>query len=578
MKSTYATSIVLAGLFSLGLVSATPVTARALKVSTDGSCGGTITCQGSTFGNCCSQYGYCGSTAAYCGTGCQPGFGTCTGSTPISSKPSSTSKAASTSKASSTSTPTPTGTNLSDCLNGKSVPVSWVSSPNYAGLAAPYNLRLPYKPVVIVIPTTAQHVQDAVTCAAKAGVKVQAKSGGHSYSSYSSGGKDGSMMIDLQSMQNIKLDTATGIVTVGGGVRLGNLAQGIYDQGQRALPHGTCPGVGIGGHATHGGYGHTSRNWGLAMDTIVGVDVVLANGTMVKVSSTQYPSIFWAVRGAADSFGVAVNFYMQTNPAPTSVTYFEFSFPTMFNAKKTFTNSFLHLQDFAKNSSVIDNRISFGIYMDGSSYSVSGAFFGTVSEFNTKIKPELLRSLPTPSTPKVQSYGWIDYLTLVSGESTISVPLTGYNKHDDFYAKSLTVPESSGGLTATTLNTLYDYLLTGGDVSWFIIVNLYGGPKSSINSKTTDFAAYSDRDSLWVFQNYGETASSINFIQGINDKVTQAQVGTTFGAYLNYVDPNLDAATAHKVYYGDALYAKLLALKQLVDPQSVFWNPQAIGV
>ena len=66
-------------------------------------------------------------------------------------------------------------------------------------------------------------------------------------------------MIFLESFQDIKLDDATGIATVGGGVRLGNLAQGIWDQGKRALSHGTCPGVGIGGHFTHGGYGHTSR-------------------------------------------------------------------------------------------------------------------------------------------------------------------------------------------------------------------------------------------------------------------------------------------------------------------------------
>ncbi|KAN0103372.1 family 4 carbohydrate esterase [Hyaloscypha variabilis] len=49
------------------------------KVSTDGTCAGTegFTCQGSTYGNCCSQYSYCGSTSAYCSTGCQSGFGTC---------------------------------------------------------------------------------------------------------------------------------------------------------------------------------------------------------------------------------------------------------------------------------------------------------------------------------------------------------------------------------------------------------------------------------------------------------------------------------------------------------------------
>ena len=87
------------------------------------------------------------------------------------------------------------------------------------------------------------------------------------------------MVIDLEGFQEISVDPGTWIATVGGGVRLGNLALGIFNQSTpRALPHGTCPGVGLGGHATHGGYGHDSRMWGLTLDTIVGLDVVLANG------------------------------------------------------------------------------------------------------------------------------------------------------------------------------------------------------------------------------------------------------------------------------------------------------------
>ncbi|KAH3935415.1 hypothetical protein HBI56_218240 [Parastagonospora nodorum] len=50
---------------------------RPVKISTDGKCGGAVTCQGSKFGNCCSSYGYCGSTPQYCGAGCNPLFGTC---------------------------------------------------------------------------------------------------------------------------------------------------------------------------------------------------------------------------------------------------------------------------------------------------------------------------------------------------------------------------------------------------------------------------------------------------------------------------------------------------------------------
>jgi hypothetical protein len=49
-----------------------------LEASVDGSCGDGVTCLGSEFGDCCSQYGWCGSTAGHCGAGCQAAFGTCT--------------------------------------------------------------------------------------------------------------------------------------------------------------------------------------------------------------------------------------------------------------------------------------------------------------------------------------------------------------------------------------------------------------------------------------------------------------------------------------------------------------------
>jgi len=84
------------------------------KVSEDGSCGGASgqTCQGSSFGNCCSQYGFCGSTADFCNAACQPAFGTCPGSGPassaVASSPvSSKAPAASTPVVKPTPTPTP---------------------------------------------------------------------------------------------------------------------------------------------------------------------------------------------------------------------------------------------------------------------------------------------------------------------------------------------------------------------------------------------------------------------------------------------------------------------------------------
>jgi hypothetical protein len=451
------------------------------------------------------------------------------------------------------------------------------SDEDYSELAKPYNLRLPYKPAAIVLPTTNQHVQDAVVCAAQAGLKVQAKSGGHSYANYNTGGKDGAMQINLQSFQTVQLDKDSGIATVGGGVRLGNLADGISTQGNAAVAQGTGVGVGIGGHYTHGGYGQTSRSWGLAMDQLVGVDIVLANGTLVKASSSSHPDIFWATKGAAESFGIITTFYVQTRAAPESITYFSIPFSGILDTKAVFTNTFMHIQDVAQNESVVDDRISFGIYMDqGGTFSLSGVFFGSVDEFNTNIKPEIMRTLPSAEA-SVESLGWYDYLVKVGGKGTLKQPLTGSDEHEDFFAKSVTVPESTG-LTSDAFNALFDHLKTASEgLSWYIITNLYGGPGSAINSKDTDFAAYNDRDSLWVLQNWGYGAESIDFINGVNSAIIDAQPETHFGAYLNYVDPSYDAATAHELYYGDAVYSRLAALKEQVDPQKVFWNPQAIG-
>jgi hypothetical protein len=445
---------------------------------------------------------------------------------------------------------------------------------------------LAYKPAAIILPTTAQQVSDAVVCAGKNNLKVQARSGGHSYASFSTGGKDGSVVIDLQNFQTINVNSA-GVATVGGGVRLGNLATGIYNQAQRALPHGTCPGVGIGGHATHGGYGYSSRAWGLALDSIVGLDAVLANGTIIHANTTSYPDIYYALRGAADSFGIVTTFYLQTQPAPSSVVYFQFSLPNMFSSSATATKTLLHIQDFATNSTVVDRNLGFGIYMDGNGFTITGTYFGDATRFNNVIKTELLRGLPVPTTSTVTSMSWLNSLQKLAGSDSLQQPTTGYNAHDDFFAKSLVVPQSSP-FTSAGLTSYFNYMIqngAGSGIPWFSIINLYGGPDSQINAQSVSSSAYSDRSSLWVIQHYGYTGNTNQpfpsnitpFINGLNNALSSAQPQTSFTGYLNYVDPSLTPSQAHDLYYGSSVYSKLLTLKKQVDPNSIFWNPQAIG-
>ena len=173
----------------------------------------------------------------------------------------------------------------------KQIPIKLPGDPDWADIIKSYNTRLQYIPAVVVLPETGQHIIEAVLCATQNGVKVQARSGGHSYASFSTGGRDGAMVIDLCHFQDVSLDKDN-IAKVGAGARLGNIALTLYNQ-RRAIPHGTCPAVGIGGHAAHGGFGMMSRTWGLTLDNIIAVDVVLADGRHLTASGTQNADVYF---------------------------------------------------------------------------------------------------------------------------------------------------------------------------------------------------------------------------------------------------------------------------------------------
>lgn len=131
---------------------------------------------------------------------------------------------------------------VEDCLTAAGVPIDHYGSVDWSQDAAPFNLRLNYTPVAIAVPTTIKHVQDAVACGQKLGVKTNPKCGGHSYASFGLGGEDGHLTIEMDRMDLVKLDNVTGIATVQGGARLGHVAAELYAQGKRDFSHGTCPG------------------------------------------------------------------------------------------------------------------------------------------------------------------------------------------------------------------------------------------------------------------------------------------------------------------------------------------------
>ena len=193
--------------------------------------------------------------------------------------------------------PRKASSNLKKCLKGLDAPGVYPGDKEWNTLSQVYNARWTYTPDVIVLPREEDHVVSAVKCAKITKTKVQAKGGGHSYGSFSTGGKDGSMVIDLRRMNKITYYRTKGgdFVDVEAGTRLGNLALALADRG-KAIPQGDCPAVGLAGHALHGGFGYASRMWGLSTDSIVQLNVVTADGKLRETTQFRESGLDWVSR------------------------------------------------------------------------------------------------------------------------------------------------------------------------------------------------------------------------------------------------------------------------------------------
>lgn len=110
---------------------------------------------------------------------------------------------------------------------------------------------------------------------------------------YGLGGSDGAIEMDLVNLQTFSMNTTTWHATVGPGTLLGDLTTELSNAGGRAIAHGVCPGVGLGGHATIGGLGPMSRMWGSCLDHVIEVEVVTADGSILRANNETNSDIYW---------------------------------------------------------------------------------------------------------------------------------------------------------------------------------------------------------------------------------------------------------------------------------------------
>ena len=177
--------------------------------------------------------------------------------------------------------------------------------PGYDEARAVYNGMIDRRPRLIARCTNAADVIAAVNYGREAGITLAVRGGGHNAGGL--GVADDALVIDLSRMRGVHVDPERRIVRAEGGAQLGDIDHAAHPFGL-AVPGGIISTTGVGGLTLGGGLGYLSRRYGLSIDNLLSVDLVLADGSFVTASDDEHPDLFWAVRGGGGNFGVATSF------------------------------------------------------------------------------------------------------------------------------------------------------------------------------------------------------------------------------------------------------------------------------
>jgi FAD/FMN-containing dehydrogenase len=177
-----------------------------------------------------------------------------------------------------------------------------------------YNGMIDRRPAAIARCVDVADVIAAVGFARDHALPLAVRGGGHNGPGL--GVCDDGLVIDLSRMRGIRVDPANGTVRVEGGCVWGDVDHATHPFGL-AVPCGFISTTGVGGLTLGGGIGYLTRRYGLTIDNLLGVDMVLADGSFVHASADENADLFWAVRGGGGNFGVVTSFLFRGNPVGT---------------------------------------------------------------------------------------------------------------------------------------------------------------------------------------------------------------------------------------------------------------------
>jgi FAD/FMN-containing dehydrogenase len=179
-------------------------------------------------------------------------------------------------------------------------------------------------PAFVLRPKNVRDVQAAVRFAVEDGRPLAVRGGGHAFPGF--GTNDGGIVIDLGAINDVEvIDKDRHLVRIGGGTTWGEVAAALVPYGI-AISSGDTKSVGVGGLTLTGGMGWKVRKYGLALDSVVGAQLVTAGGEIVRADASENPELFWALRGGGGNFGVVTAFEFVAHPT-TEVFHGKLTFP-----------------------------------------------------------------------------------------------------------------------------------------------------------------------------------------------------------------------------------------------------------
>jgi FAD/FMN-containing dehydrogenase len=164
-----------------------------------------------------------------------------------------------------------------------------------------WNLAVDQQPAAVAFPADVDDVKTIVRYARAAGLRVAPQRTGHNAAPL--GALDDTIILRTDHLRGVEIDAANRRARVGGGARWEDVVPAASDLGLAAL-HGSTGDVSVVGYSLGGGLGWYARKHGLAANRVTAVELVTADGELVRAHADHEPELFWALRGGGGNFGV----------------------------------------------------------------------------------------------------------------------------------------------------------------------------------------------------------------------------------------------------------------------------------